>query len=874
MNRHCASSRASSSLALDGPRAMGEWFASMQPAVVAVCLALAVVPATLCSQAPAISIPVRVANGAERARDGEPVSFGFPVPKAAGLLDPAALALRDAAGAEVRCQFKALSRWDAGRDDPRAPLKWVLATFAPRVAPRSVAELAVVAAAPAAREKIRCDVALDGSEITVRPAAGISISVPTRVFGPFSAVEAGGIEVVSAEGGLEMDAPGGKPVTPQVLAPTRIEEQGPVRVVLVQKGALGELRYTCRWTFHAGRAEASLDFRLENPLAYGLFDQAVPDGQQYFDRLEVAVPVAGGAAAVTTPMTAATVQEGQGFELRQTWTAGNPNDVLAGFSFTETSNGAKLAGGGRHPGAVDLSGPKGGVTVAVERFHENFPKALSARDGTLRVALFPEFGNGPEFRGQYATPASKDKPVDPQALQSYRFEGGRWKSHVMLFRFHGGAATRDDVALAAADLANPLVGYAAPAFVRASRAMGILWVERGLLAPEPSIDRFERFFDVVADDAAADPTGRLGRIGLPGFLDRGGTFGGRQPYGWENYGDIPWGEGYCDLHYDWPAAVLSGFLRTGDVRLFLRGREMARFRRDYGQNHAQDAREPWRGAAFYEKGWWHGNAMPGALSHNWVLGLLLHYAVTGDESSREAAIENAAMVLRSTPGDWSGWWGSRIPGWAIDCLVDSWNFLGDPRYIAEAGRAIARYESFELADGGGGFHLNPSSGTTTPWMENILFLAASKHVLATGSPQAMPLLLRMRDWFKRSCIIPPQGSPVAMTLPAVYEQWSPAGGKRPSVHHLWSMLACLSYSACVFDDQDDRFWATLLFESAARYWQEGASFKLKNPLNAASWSPITMRPLSFPNSESKVLANVLNYGAPHLAMRALAEGRL
>jgi hypothetical protein len=266
--------------------------------------------------------------------------------------------------------------------------------------------------------------------------------------------------------------------------------------------------------------------------------------------------------------------------------------------------------------------------------------------------------------------------------------------------------------------------------------------------------------------------------------------------------------------------------------------------------------------------------MPGIASHDWLTGLLLHYAITGDEGTREAAIENAEFLMRSAPGTWSGMWGSRIPGWAIDGLVDAWTFLGDARYLAEAKKGVARYEELELADGGGGFHLNPANGMTTVWMENILFLGAAKYAWVTGDPQALPLLARMRNWFKRDCILPPRGSAVALTAPAVFESWSPAHpvGKT-STHHLWSMAACLSYSACLFDDEDDAAWAAILFDSAVRWWQESPGGKARNPLNPSSWSPITMRPLAFPNSESKVLANVLNYGSPHIAMRAFRQER-
>jgi hypothetical protein len=120
--------------------------------------------------------------------------------------------------------------------------------------------------------------------------------------------------------------------------------------------------------------------------------------------------------------------------------------------------------------------------------------------------------------------------------------------------------------------------------------------------------------------------------------------------------------------------------------------------------------------------------------------------------------------------------------------------------------------------------------------------------------------------------VPPSGSPASMTLPFVFESWSPARAATPSTHHLWSMSESLSTSAMLFDDADDRMWATILFEAAARYWQEPPGSKPKNTLNASGWSPITMRPLSFPNSESKVLSNVLRYGVSHLAMRAQAAG--
>ena len=138
-------------------------------------------------------------------------------------------------------------------------------------------------------------------------------------------------------------------------------------------------------------------------------------------------------------------------------------------------------------------------------------------------------------------------------------------------------------------------------------------------------------------------------------------------------------------------------------------------------------------------------------------------------------------------------------------------------------------------------------------MENIFFGAAAKYVLASGDTRPLNFLARMKNWFKRECIVPPPGiSPRRCILPYVFEDWWPTRVAGPGFHHLWSMADCLSTSAYLFDDADDRMWATILFETAVRYWQDKPG-KSRSALSAAGWSPITMRPLMFPNSESKVL---------------------
>ncbi|HYC76862.1 MAG TPA: hypothetical protein VEI02_04450, partial [Planctomycetota bacterium] len=587
----------------------------------------------------------------------------------------------------------------------------------------------------------------------------------------------------------------------------------------------------------------------------------------------------GTAPKVTSNVAQRTLTSGQTYEVRQlfNWTS-DLSDVLAGFSFQEKVNGSNVHVGGRFPGAVDVSTSTVGVTVGVDRFWQSFPKSIKVEGGSVKVGLWPEYGSGPQFGGQYGTPTAPLPGVDAQSLNDYRFEGGRWKTHRMVFDFHAsGARTAAQTASFAERVNAPIVGRADPVKVRQSMATGLLFVEDRDYWNFDSFKRYQRFVKIMGDDNEADSIATHGKVGLKKFLDSGCVNGGQQPYGWENYGDIPWADGYCDLHYDWPGSMLLGFLKTGHYGVYDRARDMAAFRRDYGQNHSTDAAEFWRGAQFYEKGWWHGNYSSGLNSHNWVLGLALNYVMFGDEASREAGLENIAYVKRDPPKTWSGMWGSRIPGWAIDNLVHAHNFFGDAAALTEAGLGVARFRDLEVAGGMNGYHLNTGANppSTDPWMDNIFFIAACRYVIASGDTQYHPFLQRMRTWLKTSCtVIPTTTSLASANLPYVWYMWSPGAPNTASSHLCWPMIDALSHSALLFNDAGDLAVASVLFESMTRYWQRPALSGPVNALNTATYSPITMRATGYPTSESKALGNVLLWGGSHLFVRAYFDGTL
>jgi hypothetical protein len=820
-----------------------------------------------------VPIPLHVVNPTAQARTLEPVSFGVPVPQVPPVFDAGTLVVRDASLQLVPAQMKVLSRWGADRSVPTAPLKWVLVTLRPTIAANATADFTLEIGAPPSGSAV-VTTSSSATAITVTTATGTSFVVPINTFAPFSQATVGGQNLLSASGSLDLRDPTGAQVVPSVTSPTVVEDGGAVRVVLRQRGTIGGLKYTCRWYFHAGRADVALDFRLENSNAYGLFSTAIPDGQVYFDKLALKLPVAGTSHTVTSALGSHVIPTTQVYDLRQDFGTATAYNVLSGFVCTATIDGSQVSSTGTYAGSLDVTGPNGGVTVTVERFWQNFPKALKVQAGVAEVSLFPEWGHGPEFIGIYEDPSSTS-PVDPMALTNYRFEGGRWKTHHVVFDFHGaGARTTTQVANEATRVNRPLVGHAEPSVVRKSFATGNLVIERGMPPAWTSVQRYNRFYDMMVDDNVADSVSGQPKIGLNAFINRGGTWGDRQPFGWENYGDLPWADGYCDLHYNWPANLLLEFLRTGDWRFYDRGRDMAAFRRDYGQHHGTATSEPWRGCQFFEKGWWHGNNTTGGHGHNWALGTLLHYAITGDEGSREAALENADFCVRNSPAWWSGWWGSRIPGRAIEALVDAYTFLGDPNYLTHASSGVYQFQSFEIADGMHGYHLNPANGTTAIWMDNVFYTAAAKYVLASGDNQYLPFLGRMRDWFKQTCIIWPAGPVTNSTMPLVYDTWAPppATGNTLSVQHGWEMVEALSYSAVIHADLSDLDAAGLLFEGLTRFWQVGANFNTYNANNGFSFSAITMRPMQYPSTESKVLGIVLNSGNPYLTVRSFVLG--
>jgi hypothetical protein len=89
------------------------------------------------------------------------VRTGIPLPRSLGLTDPRRLAVTGPDGRAVPADFQVLARWNAGLEDEKAPVQWVLAIFPATVGAKKQAVYSLVT---------------DGSVANPRPAVPLTLT--------------------------------------------------------------------------------------------------------------------------------------------------------------------------------------------------------------------------------------------------------------------------------------------------------------------------------------------------------------------------------------------------------------------------------------------------------------------------------------------------------------------------------------------------------------------------------------------------------------------------------------------------------------------------------------------------------------------------
>ncbi|MGL6073028.1 MAG: hypothetical protein ACRC8S_02580 [Fimbriiglobus sp.] len=355
------------------------------------------------------------------------------------------------------------------------------------------------------------------------------------------------------------------------------------------------------------------------------------------------------------------------------------------------------------------------VGVTMTEFWENFPKAVSVQDDKLTFALFPE-ASGP-----------------------HELQGGEQKTHTVYLSFGPDAITTEPLAWCR----SPLVVHASPEWYAASGALPYLTPE----ATDPN--------------TLARKLANLAFEGQDTFETKRETI---DEYGWRNYGDI-YGDHEAVYHkgpkplishdnnqYDCVAALFQQFFRNGRINRYLHGLACADHTLDIDIYHTDGDKAAYNGGLFWHT-YHYADADTGthrsypkilrtgghfesgqdldkmgetgknlkknyavgggpAASHNYNLGLILAYFLTGEERYKQAAIGLAEFVLnmedpRRTVFRWlssestglaseasPGYHGpGRAAGNSILATLVGHQLTGEAKYLAKCEEVIRRVVS-------------------------------------------------------------------------------------------------------------------------------------------------------------------------------------
>jgi hypothetical protein len=499
-------------------------------------------------------------------------------------------------------------------------------------------------------------------------------------------------------------------VFPIRFAGLAFEEEGPLRTCIRLDGAVvvgpgAALSIVARLHFFAGSPVVRAEFTVRNdrPAQHpGGYWELGDAGSILFKDLSVDVECSteatrgvfhlGAEAPAGVELPATLYQDSSGGEnWRSTNHVNREGRIPLRFRGFELRSGEQTLTGDRATPVVWIDGPgnRSLVAVTVRRFWQEFPKAIDAAQGRLSVRLFPQqFGD------------------------LHELQGGEQKTHVVGIGFGS-----DPVG------AVPLEWICDPSTLAATPD----WYARCQVVP-------------YLTPAAADPNAAYLRM-VNAAIEGPDRFESKREiideYGWRNFGDL-----YADheqAYYRGKAPVISHynnqydaiwgfacqFFRNGDHRWWQAMDELAAHVRDIDIYHTTGDKSAYNGGLFWHtdhyvdagrsthRAYPRAEGVSGGGPSNeqaYATGLMLHYFLTGEEESRQAALTLADWVVamddgRRTVFRWlsTGYTGlasataapdyhgpGRGSGHAVAVLLSGFRLSGDRRYLDKAEALIRR----------------------------------------------------------------------------------------------------------------------------------------------------------------------------------------
>lgn len=723
------------------------------------------------SDAPVNRVELQV-RGPEGVIRAAPVSHGIPLAEGSlGGDELHRLRLVDAEGRPVPMQAKPLAKW------PDESVKWVLLSFVGQ--PGEYALLVEEEGGQSFPSKQLIE-ALDDHRFLVdtgRLRLSLDVAGAPRI--AEASIDGKPIAIEGIDFSLAYTDDRRLSLRDSRVEEVRLLENGSERAVLWVRGCYilnssPDLEYTLQWCFYRDQPLAWVDATFTNRLGrkVELKDVRFHVTGTLGDVVEVPDEIGMKTNRFTVPRSAEV-----GWALVQA----NEN----GFQVYEA--GQEIGKGRRFSGWITLQDQASldGTTffTGVRHFWEQYPKSLEVHGAGL------EFGLWAQETGQVLEVAD-----------------GFQKTHELVF----GWLKKDEVREASALHYQPYVITFDPEYLVGTGALGVM-----ALPSTEDYPTFKATYEASVEEA------------YTGYLRQREN---RGEYGMQNFGDTTfewgWGPSYTfwsNQEYDHHYAFLLQHLRAGDIRFWQIGDQAARHYRDVDVIHHSTnplhvgAPRSHNSKHVVADGWYPDHNLGGvAVHHAWAEGLWLHYLITGDELSHEAAREASDWFAAEVERDrWFRGDVERGPGWTLVALMGSYRATSDEKYL-RAAQEVAN-DVYLRQDPIRGVYSVPVDGRPSyeggqSFMSGILARGMARLYMETGDPRAALAVARFYDWLTRE-----------MRVDATRFIYKQAPGWH-SPHSTDQIASLLAYGLALRDQKED--WPMVA---------EAADFKANS--RSMSWLP-------------------------------------
>lgn len=643
-------------------------------------------------------------------RINEPVSAGVPFPQ--GMVkDPSCLMLRDIQGNSVPLQTQVLSTWSDGS------VQWVLVDFFANLAAGEHVEYQLHGLHSFRGDRGVNSLSIQQSEHGCEVDTGlVRYVLNPRILAPFQTVQIHGCSVLEThDSSMVLTDHQGNLFQPQIDNLT-VEAMGPVRATIKLSGKFTDGRsspanFVARLSFYANSGLVAFTFTLHNPKAAchpgGLWDLG-DEGSLNFEDVSWRIPfVSTEMGWTTSPLQPVKAHEGRTFELYQD-SSGGPHwnslnhvnkhgEVKHQFSgYQVMSDGVGIEEGKRATPSIYLSSPALSLSVAIENFWQNFPKAFEVKQDQLVIGLFPH-----------------------QYDDLYELQGGEQKTHTMFLEFSKAEQSKQSIDW----VHSRLLPQSTPEWYSQSQSVSYL-------SPR-CMDHHSEYLQCIDSIIS----------GGHSFFDRREII---DEYGWRNFGEIyadheavgtgedsPARVSHYNNQYDPMCGALIEYMRTGTTQWFELGQGLARHVIDIDIYHTKEDSPAYNGGLFWHTDHYfdaatvthrayskhnvdpeHPKGYGGGPSNeqNYTSGLLLYYFLTGDPWARETVQGLAEWVINmdqprgglvgmidrrprglasaTVSRDYHG--PGRGAGNSINALLDAYRLTSERGYVDKAEALIRR----------------------------------------------------------------------------------------------------------------------------------------------------------------------------------------